>query len=76
MTFIVGNYKIFQSNSEVCKVNTWCRHDLQRPFANLTVYQKGIYCSGITLYNKLSIKVKSLSFNRRQFKLALKEFLL
>lgn len=37
VTFIGGNYKIFQLNSEVHKINIWHEQDLHRPTVNLTV---------------------------------------
>jgi len=41
-----------------------------------SVYKKGVYYFGIKLYTKLSLKIKCLSNNSRQFKIAQKEFLL
>jgi hypothetical protein len=67
---------MFQTNSEVHVVNKRCKHDLHRPLASLTVYQKGIHYAGITFYNKLAFKLKCSSINIKQFKIKLKEFLL
>jgi hypothetical protein len=44
--------------------------------ANPTAYHKGVCCTGIKMHNKLPLKIKCLSMSRRQFKVALNEFLL
>jgi hypothetical protein len=41
----------------------------------LEVYQKSIIYAGIKMYNKLPIRIKSLSIDRRQFQLASEGFL-
>ena len=46
------------------------------PTANLIVYQKGIYYSGIKIYNHLSRAIKYSSNDKNKFKLALKRYLL
>jgi len=50
--------------------------DLYLPSAHLTKVQKGVYYSGIKVFNYLPTRVKSLSGDVRKFKLALKRFLL
>jgi len=46
------------------------------PAANLTTYQKGVYYSGIKIYNHLPTAIKDLSDDENKFKLALKRYLL
>jgi len=65
---------MFQMNLEVHTVNMRHKLDHYRPANNLTVYQIGVYYSGIKLYNKLCLKIKCLSTNSKQFKVTLKEF--
>jgi hypothetical protein len=43
--------------------------------ANLTEYQKGVYCMGIKLYNQLPIDIKNSVNNQKIFGSALKSFL-
>ena len=43
--------------------------------ANLTMYQKGAYYSGIKIYNHLPTVIKNLSNDTNKFKLALKKYL-
>jgi hypothetical protein len=42
----------------------------------LTKYQKGVYYSGIEIFNYLPQNIKGLSANVKKFKLSLKRFLL
>ena len=50
--------------------------DLYVPTTNLTTYQKGVYYSGIKIYNHLPTAIKDLSGDKNKFKLALKRYLL
>jgi len=49
--------------------------DLYIP-ANLAIYQKGVYYSGIKIYNHLLTAIKDLSGVKKKFKLALKRYVL
>jgi len=40
----------------------------------LIKYQKGVYYSGIKIFNHLPQNVKNLSWNAKKFKIALKRF--
>jgi len=42
----------------------------------LTKYKKGVYYSGIKIVTHLPLKIKNMSWNVKQFKLALKRFVL
>jgi hypothetical protein len=44
------------------------------PTANLVIYQKGVYYSGIKIYNHLPTAIKGLSGDKNKFKLALKRY--
>ena len=48
---------------------------LHLPQANLTIYQKGAYYSGIKIFNKLPLEIKNVACNQKKFKIALKKFL-
>jgi hypothetical protein len=43
MNFIVNNQKLFQTNSAVHSVNTRNKHQLHRPIANLSCFQKSAF---------------------------------
>jgi hypothetical protein len=74
--FVTKNKDQFLSNSQVHKINTGQTYDLYVPTANLAVYQKGVYYSGIKIYNHLPTAIKNLSGDKNKFKLALKKYLL
>jgi len=76
LLFVTKNKDQFLSNSQVHKINTRQTFDLYVPTANLTIYQKGIYYSGIKIYNHLPAAIKDLSDDKNKFKLALKRYLL
>jgi hypothetical protein len=46
------------------------------PSANLAIYRKGVYYSGIKIYKHLPTAIKDLSCDKNKFKLALKRYLL
>jgi len=62
-------------NSEIHNINTRNKLNLHLSISNLSVHQKGTYCSGIKVFNSLPSQIKDLSHNGNQFKGALKNFL-
>ena len=72
LVFVTKNKDQFVSNSQVHKVNTRQTSDLYVPTANLTIYQKGVYYSGIKICHHLPTAIKDLSGDRNKFKLDLK----
>jgi len=75
LLFVVKNIDVFITNSEVHTINTRHRSDLHPLSINLTKYQKGVYYSGIKIFNHLPQNIKNLSWNVKEFKSALKRFL-
>jgi hypothetical protein len=73
--FIVKNKNFFKTNSDVHNFNKRTNHDLHIPVANLAVFQKGVWYSGIKIYNHLPQTLKQLSYDISKFKTALKVFL-
>jgi hypothetical protein len=76
LLFVVKHIDVFMSNSDLHTINTQHRSDLHPPSIKLTKYQKGVYYSGIKIFNFLPQNKKNLSWNVKKFKLALKRFLL
>jgi hypothetical protein len=74
--FVVKNKNMFKFNSMVHSINTRHCLDLYLPSAHLTKVQKGVYHSGIKIFNCLPTGIKGLSGDVRKFKSALKRFLL
>ena len=62
-------------NSEIHNINIRHILNLLLPLENLGIYQKGVYYSGIKIFNSLPHNIKKFSNNLRTFKSALKRFL-
>jgi hypothetical protein len=58
---IVKNKDLFKSNWDIHSFNTRSDHDLHIPIANLTVFRKGVWYSGIKINNHLPPTLKQLS---------------
>ena len=67
---------MFKSNSVVHTINTRNSSDLYLPSVHLSKVQKGVYYSGIKVFNCLPSRIISLSGDVREFKSALKRYLL
>ena len=76
LLFITKNKDQFSLNSHIHAINTRHKNNLYVPAANLTLYQKGVYYSGIKIFNHLPTTIKNLSSDRNKFQIALKKFLL
>jgi hypothetical protein len=75
LNFIISKEEHFKANSAVHSVNTRDKHHPHRPVANPTGFQKGIYYSGIKMFNCLPSCLKSLMNEKAKFKEALKRYL-
>jgi hypothetical protein len=51
--FVVKNMDTFTLNSDIHSIHTRQGSDLHHPTYKLTKVQKGVYCSGIKIYNNL-----------------------
>jgi hypothetical protein len=74
--FLTKNKDQFLSNSQIHQINTRQIPNLYVPTANLVIYQKGVYYSGIKIYDHLLTAIKNLSDDKNKFRLALKRYLL
>ena len=72
----MAHLRMFKSNSVVHSINTRHFSDQYLPSAHLTKVEKGVYHSGIKVFNCLPTGIKSLSGDVRKFKSALERFLL
>ena len=59
LVFVVNNSQ-FLINSEINYMNTRCSSILHLCLANLDVYQKGVYYSGIKIFNNLPLNIKKM----------------
>jgi hypothetical protein len=54
LSFVVYNLETFQTNSDIHNISTRYRYNLHVPNTNLSKYQKGVYYSGIKVFNNVS----------------------
>jgi hypothetical protein len=77
LSFVADNIETFQINSCIHNISTRYRYNLHVPNTNLTKYRKGVYYSGIKLFNNLPPPtIKSLNHDIKKIKPALKEYLI
>jgi len=74
--YVAKNIDDFTINSDIHSINTRHKSRLYPPLLRLTKYQKGVYYTGIKIYNCLPLKIKELSGKIKHFKRSLKKFLL
>jgi hypothetical protein len=53
MNFIVSNEENFQTNSSIHNIKIRNKHDLHRPNANLSCFQKSTFYAGIKIFNSI-----------------------
>ena len=75
LLFVIKNRNYFISNSIYYDSNTRHRNDLHLPQATLAMYQKGVYYSGIKVFNGLPRALKDISSKPGKFKTAFRKFL-
>jgi hypothetical protein len=63
-------------NNSVHGVNTRYNEHLHRPITHLSSYQRGVYYSGVKLFNSLPINITALKNDKNQFRAALRSYLL
>ena len=73
LMFVIQNKAFFQTNTETHNIYTRQRNNLYLPQANLTIYQKGAYYSGIQIFSKLPLEVRNIAGNHKKFKTGLKK---
>jgi hypothetical protein len=59
-------YEIWILGLDLTEAGNWC---------GVSLYQRGSYCMGITIFNSLPLRLKQLYKDVKHFKSALKEFL-
>jgi hypothetical protein len=56
-------------------MNTRQKYNFHLPSSNLSLNQKGVYFTGIKVFNNLPQSIKNLSNDTKQFKSALENYL-
>jgi len=69
LLFVVNNRNYFTPNSIFYESNTRHRNDLHSPLATLAMYQKGVYYSGIKVFNGLPRALKDISVSPASLRL-------
>ena len=59
LLFVTKNKDQFLSNLQVHEINTRQTSDPYVPAINVAIYQKGVYYSGIKIYNHLPTAIKN-----------------
>ena len=75
MLFAVKTQNLFTLNSENHTKSTRQFNDFYQPITNFTIYQMGVYYTGIKIFNNLPPYIKDISINVRKFEIYLKRFL-
>jgi len=71
LIFVVNNRDEFLINSEIHNIDAGHNCNLHLCPTNLDIYPKGVYCSGIKIFNILPFNNKKCSDNPRTFTSAL-----
>jgi hypothetical protein len=65
----------YQTNSSIHTINTRCKNQLYRPVANLSSFQKGVFYSGLRIFNNLPSIILECQNNKSHFRAALRKYL-
>jgi hypothetical protein len=76
MMFVVNNLDKFQLNNSVHGINTRSKEHLQSPVTHLSAYQRGVYYTGVRLFNRLPTNILTMKHDKNLFRLALHSYLL
>jgi len=66
LMFVVQNKNLFLTNNENHNLDIRQRNNLYLLQANLTIYQKGAYYSGIKIFNNLPLEIKYVAGNQKK----------
>jgi hypothetical protein len=66
----------YQTNSYIHTINTRRKNQLHRPVANLSSFQRGVFYSGLWIFNSLPSIILECQNNKSHFRAALRKYLL
>jgi hypothetical protein len=75
LIFVIRDKHLFSTN-QIHSVHTRSKTNLHPPIAHLTRFQKGVYYSGIKIFNNLPYYIKDLANEIKLFQNAIRRFLL
>jgi hypothetical protein len=76
MIFVLSNTNKFQANNSVYMINTRSNDPLHIPITHLSSHQRGVYYSGVKLFNTLLTNISDLKNDKNQFRIVLRSYLL
>jgi hypothetical protein len=71
MAFVMNNLDKFQTNNLVLMVNKRGNEHLHIPILHLSSCQRGVYYTGVKLFNALPTNISALKSDKNQFRMAL-----
>ena len=74
LIFVVQNKNVFLTNHENNILDTRQKNNFCLPQANVTIYQKRAYYSGIKFFNNLPLRLKMLPVTEKNLKVLWKNF--
>jgi len=74
LMYIVGNRHLFITNKEIHNINTRSSFKFHIQSSNLTKFQKGVYYSGIKLFNHPLSHIRHLYYDTKLFRTTCKSF--
>jgi hypothetical protein len=75
MLFVLKNMASYHTNSSIHTINTRYKNQLHRPVANLLCFQKGVFYSGLRIFNSLPLAILECQKNKSRFRAALRKYL-
>jgi hypothetical protein len=76
LLFVLKNRKLFTTNHDAHNLQTRQSNNLYLPTSTLTLYQKGVYFTGIKLFNNLPLEIKEIVGIPKQFRISLRKYLI
>jgi hypothetical protein len=74
LTFVTYNTAQLFINSGILSIDTRYNSNLHLRTANLNIYRKGVYYSGIKIFSSLPLDIRTCFDNLRTFKKAVEKF--
>ena len=73
ISFIINNQNFFLTNSSIHNINTRNKHNLHRPNANLSCFQRSTFYAGIIIFNSLPPTATIFRRDMEKFNAALRK---
>jgi len=74
--YVVSNLDNYHMNSSIHRIDKRYKNQLHGPVAKLSCFQKGVFYSGIKIFNSFPSAILEYKNNKSQFKASLRRFLI